>query len=62
MSLAMEQKPPMVKTVSVPFDSARLAKVEDFRFGNRINSLSDAVRRLIDDGLAMHEAKQIEAA
>jgi metal-responsive CopG/Arc/MetJ family transcriptional regulator len=28
-----------------------LTRIDDFRFGNRINSRSEAIRRLIEEGL-----------
>ena len=30
-------------------------RLDDFRFDNRINSRSEAIRRLIDDGLKKYE-------
>jgi metal-responsive CopG/Arc/MetJ family transcriptional regulator len=33
-----------------------LTRIDDFRFENRINSRSEAIRRLIDEGLKAHIA------
>lgn len=32
-------------------DDELLKRIDDFRFANRINSRSEAIRRLIDEGL-----------
>ena len=47
MLLMPTEKPKILIT----FDSDLLTRIDDFRFGNRINSRSEAIRRLIEDGL-----------
>jgi metal-responsive CopG/Arc/MetJ family transcriptional regulator len=37
-----------------------LERLDDFRFENRINSRSEAIRRLIDEGLKKYEKKTKE--
>jgi metal-responsive CopG/Arc/MetJ family transcriptional regulator len=37
-----------------------LERLDDFRFENRINSRSEAIRRLIDEGLKKYEKKAKE--
>jgi metal-responsive CopG/Arc/MetJ family transcriptional regulator len=37
--------------ILITFDDDLLTRIDDFRFGNRINSRSEAIRRLIDEGL-----------
>lgn len=32
-----------------------LKRIDDFRFGNRINNRSEAIRRLIEEGLKVSE-------
>jgi metal-responsive CopG/Arc/MetJ family transcriptional regulator len=39
------------------FDEDLLERIDDFRFENRINSRSEAVRRLIEEGLRKQEKK-----
>ncbi|MFC1515626.1 hypothetical protein ACFL7E_02580 [Thermodesulfobacteriota bacterium] len=34
-----------------------LERIDDFRFGNRINTRSEAIRRLLDEALKKHEKK-----
>jgi metal-responsive CopG/Arc/MetJ family transcriptional regulator len=41
--------------VLITFDKQLLNRVDDFRFENRINTRSEAIRRLIDEGLKKHE-------
>ena len=36
-------------------DDELLERLDDFRFENRINSRSEAIRRLIDEGLKKYE-------
>jgi hypothetical protein len=45
----MEDIRPIRKLVTVPSDVAR--RVDDYRFGRRIGSESEAIRRLISIGL-----------
>ncbi len=37
--------------ILITFDDDLLTRIDDFRFGNRINSRSEAIRRLIEEGL-----------
>lgn len=37
--------------ILITFDSVLLKRIDDFRFDNRINSRSEAIRRLIEEGL-----------
>ena len=41
-------------------DQKLLERLDDFRFENRINSRSEAIRRLIDEGLKKYEKKTKE--
>jgi metal-responsive CopG/Arc/MetJ family transcriptional regulator len=38
-------------------DEKLLERLDDFRFGNRINTRSEAIRRLLDEALKKHEKK-----
>ena len=38
-------------------DDNLLERLDDFRFGNRINSRSEAIRRLIKEALKKYEKK-----
>ncbi len=46
-------KPRILITVDKDF----LARIEDFRFENRISTRSEAIRRLIDQALKKYEEK-----
>jgi metal-responsive CopG/Arc/MetJ family transcriptional regulator len=37
--------------ILITFDNVLLKRIDDFRFENRINSRSEAIRRLIEEGL-----------
>ncbi len=53
--MAREKEMDTRKIVSLP---AHLAKaIEDFRFGERISTEAEAIRRLIEAGLEVHKAK-----
>ena len=41
--------------VLITLDKKLLEKIEDFRYGNRIPTRSEAVRRLIEEGLKKHQ-------
>ncbi len=41
-------------------DQKLLERLDDFRFENRINSRSEAIRRLINEGLKNYEKKTNE--
>ncbi|UCF82084.1 MAG: hypothetical protein JSV50_12815 [Desulfobacteraceae bacterium] len=41
-------------------DKKLINKIDDFRFENRINSRSEAIRRLINEGLKKYEKKAKE--
>jgi metal-responsive CopG/Arc/MetJ family transcriptional regulator len=45
------KKPRILLTV----EKELLDKIDDFRFGNRINTRSEAIRRLIYEGLKKYE-------
>lgn len=38
-------------------DESLLNRIDDFRFENRINSKSEAIRRLLDEALKKYEKK-----
>ncbi len=46
-------KPKILLTI----DKDLLEKVEDFRFENRINTRSEAIRRLLKEGLTKYQKK-----
>ena len=46
--------------ILITFDEQLLKRVDDFRFENRINTGSEAIRRLIDEGLKKYEKKAKE--
>jgi metal-responsive CopG/Arc/MetJ family transcriptional regulator len=37
--------------ILITFENDLLTKIDDYRFGNRINTRSEAIRRLIEEGL-----------
>jgi len=43
--------------VLITLDKGLLEKIEDFRYGNRIPTRSEAVRRLIKEGLERYVKK-----
>ena len=47
------QKPQILLTV----DEALLERIENFRYGNRIPHRSEAIRRLVEEGLTKYEKK-----
>ncbi|RJP75000.1 MAG: ribbon-helix-helix protein, CopG family [Desulfobacteraceae bacterium] len=38
-------------------DNELMKRLDDFRFENRINTRSEAIRRLLDEALKKHEKK-----
>lgn len=38
-------------------DEELMERLEDFRFGNRINTRSEAIRRLLDEALKKYEKR-----
>ncbi|MFH2003935.1 MAG: ribbon-helix-helix protein, CopG family [Bacteroidota bacterium] len=38
-------------------DDDLMKRLDDFRFGNRINTRSEAIRRLLDEALKKYEEK-----
>ena len=48
------KKPQILLTV----DEALLERIDDFRYGNRIPSRTEAVRRLIEEALKKFEKKE----
>jgi len=43
--------------ILITFDDDLLKRIDDYRFENRINSRSEAIRRLIEEGLKKCEPK-----
>ena len=41
-------------------DNELIERLDDFRFENRINSRSEAIRRLIDEALKKYEKKPMK--
>jgi metal-responsive CopG/Arc/MetJ family transcriptional regulator len=41
--------------ILITLEDDLLTRIDDFRFGNRINSRSEAIRRLIEEGLKVTE-------
>jgi metal-responsive CopG/Arc/MetJ family transcriptional regulator len=41
--------------ILITLDKSLLTRIDDYRFDNRINSRSEAIRRLIEEGLASHK-------
>ena len=52
--ITMPTKMPMV---SFAVDDELMKRLDDFRFDNRINTRSEAIRRLLDEALKKHEKK-----
>ena len=50
----MPSKKPKVLLI---VDEDLLRRIDDFRFGNRINTRSEAIRHLIKDSLSRYEKK-----
>jgi metal-responsive CopG/Arc/MetJ family transcriptional regulator len=50
------EKPRLLLTI----DENLLERIDDFRFNNRINTRSEAIRRLIEEALAQYEKKPIK--
>jgi len=53
INIMSTDKPKILLTI----DKDLLEKIEDFRFGNRINTRSEAIRRLIKEALKKYEEK-----
>ena len=47
--------PTIKPKVLITMDDELLERVDDFRFDNRINSRSEAIRRLINEALKKYE-------
>lgn len=47
----MSTMPTSKPTIIIVMEDDLLTRIDDFRFGNRINSRSEAIRRLIEEGL-----------
>jgi hypothetical protein len=43
--------------VLITFDEKLLKRIEDFRFENRVNTRSEAIRRLLEEALMKYEKK-----
>ena len=50
--------PALDEKISIPLSTALLDRIKDYRFSNRIDSLSDAVRRLIVQGLETEQGRK----
>ena len=49
---------PTKKTIlNFAVDSDLMKRLDDFRFGNRINTRSEAIRRLLEEALKKYEKK-----
>jgi len=49
--------PTKQKILNFAVDSDFMKRLDDFRFDNRINTLSEAIRRLLDEALKKYEKK-----
>jgi metal-responsive CopG/Arc/MetJ family transcriptional regulator len=49
--------PTKQKILNFAIDSDLMRRLDDFRFDNRINTLSEAIRRLLDEALKKYEKK-----
>ncbi len=49
--------PTKLPIINFAVDQKLMNRIDDYRFGNRINTRSEAVRRLIDQGLKKWEKK-----
>lgn len=47
-----------LERITVPAGSDWIARVDDWSFANRIRSRSEAIRRLVDQGLAKNATKE----
>jgi metal-responsive CopG/Arc/MetJ family transcriptional regulator len=43
--------------ILITFDDDLLKRIDDYRFDNRVNSRSEAIRRLIEESLVKYESK-----
>lgn len=43
--------------ILLTLDDDLLKRIDDYRFDNRINSRSEAIRRLLEEALAKYESK-----
>jgi len=43
--------------ILITFDDDLLKRIDDYRFENRINSRSEAIRRLLEEALKKYESK-----
>ena len=43
--------------ILITLEDSLLTRIDDFRFGNRINTRSEAIRRLIEEALTDYEKK-----
>jgi metal-responsive CopG/Arc/MetJ family transcriptional regulator len=51
----MPSKKPKILLI---LDDEFLSRIDDFRFGNRINTRSEAIRRLIEESLKKYDSKK----
>ena len=49
------------KRIAAPVPSALAARIENYRFDQRINSRSEAIRRLIEAGLEAETTPKVSA-
>ena len=49
--------PTKQKILNFAVDSDLMERLDDFRFDNRINTLSEAIRKLLDEALKNYETK-----
>jgi metal-responsive CopG/Arc/MetJ family transcriptional regulator len=53
----MSPMPTEKPKILITLDDDLLTRIDDFRFGNRINSRSEAIRRLIEEALSKYGKK-----
>jgi hypothetical protein len=59
MMLSMPTEKPKIIFVA---DDELIKRLDDYRFGNRIKTQSEAIRRLLDAGLEQWEATQSKSS
>jgi len=52
--------PTKMPIINFAIDKELMERLDDFRFGQRINTRSDAIRRLLDEALKKYEDKPSE--
>ena len=56
----LKNMPTKMPMVSFAVDGELMKRLDDFRFDNRINTRSEAIRRLLDQALKKYEKKPTE--